>query len=95
MIGHHSARREPFRGNRCPKNLTPTPFPTEEGRFESPSPFRGGVGEGYLEPPIPLIRERNGDREKKVPARVWERLFDKLDVPTEAEAHAVEYQTGP
>ena len=26
--------------------------------------------------------------------RVWERLFDKLDVPTAAEAHAVEYLVG-
>jgi putative nucleotidyltransferase with HDIG domain len=44
----------------------------------------------YLEPPIPLIRERNAGRARKVPPRVWERLFDKLDVPTEAEAHVVE-----
>jgi hypothetical protein len=29
-----------------------------------------------------------------VPERVWERLFDKLDVPTLAEAHAVEYVVG-
>jgi putative nucleotidyltransferase with HDIG domain len=48
----------------------------------------------YLEPPIPQIRERNSGREKKVPVRVWERLFDKLDVPTEAECHAVEYRVG-
>lgn len=48
----------------------------------------------YLEPPIPLIRERNTGREKRVPERVWERLFDKLDVPTLAEAHAVEYVVG-
>jgi hypothetical protein len=31
---------------------------------------------------------------KRVPERVWERLFDKLDVPTLAEAHAVEYLVG-
>jgi hypothetical protein len=37
---------------------------------------------------------RNGARVKKVPVRVWERLFDKLDVPTETEAHAVEYYVG-
>ena len=48
----------------------------------------------YLEPPIPLIRDRNGGRVKKVPTRVWEHLFDKLDVPTEAEAHAVDYRVG-
>lgn len=45
----------------------------------------------YLEPPIPLIRERNGGRVKRVPERVWERLFDKLDMPTPAECHQVEY----
>jgi putative nucleotidyltransferase with HDIG domain len=53
--------------------------------------YKARVRVVYLEPPIPLIRERNGSRAKKVPERVWERLFDKLDVPTLAEAHAVEY----
>src|SRR5262245_13258032 len=48
----------------------------------------------YLESPIPLIRARNTGRAKRVPERVWERLFDKLDVPTIAEAHAVEYRVG-
>lgn len=48
----------------------------------------------YLEPPVPLIRERNAGRTKRVPERVWERLFDKLDVPTAAEVHAVEYLVG-
>lgn len=47
----------------------------------------------YLEPPIPQIRERNRGRRAVVPERVWERMFDKLDVPTLAEAHAVEYLT--
>jgi predicted kinase len=56
--------------------------------------YKARVRVVYLEPPIPLIRERNGEREKQVPARVWERLFDRLDVPTEAEAHAVEYVVG-
>ncbi|MBP3958155.1 AAA family ATPase [Gemmata sp. G18] len=48
----------------------------------------------YLEPPIPSIRSRNTGRTKRVPERVWERLFDKLDVPTPAECHAVEYLVG-
>ena len=48
----------------------------------------------YLEPPIALIRSRNGGRVKRVPERVWERLFDKLDVPTLAETHDVEYVVG-
>ncbi|AMV30386.1 HD domain protein [Gemmata sp. SH-PL17] len=48
----------------------------------------------YLEPPIPLIRSRNTGRTKRVPERVWERLFDKLDVPTLAECHEVEYLVG-
>ena len=56
--------------------------------------YKARVRVVYLEPPIPLIRDRNGDREKKVPVRVWKRLFDKLDVPTEAEAHVVEYVVG-
>lgn len=56
--------------------------------------YKARVRVVYREPPVPLIRHRNGDRAKKVPVRVWERLFDKLDVPTRAEAHAVEYHTG-
>jgi putative nucleotidyltransferase with HDIG domain len=48
----------------------------------------------YLEPPIPLIRQRNTGRVKRVPQRVWERLFDRLDVPTLAECHELEYQVG-
>ena len=44
----------------------------------------------YLEPPVSEIRARNAGRTAKVPQGVWERLFDKLDVPTLAEAHAVE-----
>lgn len=45
----------------------------------------------YIEPPIPTIRRQNRDRPKVVPESVWERMFDRLDVPTEAEAHRVEY----
>jgi putative nucleotidyltransferase with HDIG domain len=56
--------------------------------------YKARVRVVYCEPPIPLIRQRNGDRVKKVPVRVWERLFDRLDVPTETEAHVVEYYVG-
>jgi predicted kinase len=45
----------------------------------------------YVEPPIPVIRRQNRERVKVVPESVWERMFSRLDVPTEAEAHAVEY----
>jgi putative nucleotidyltransferase with HDIG domain len=58
------------------------------------SSYKARIRIVYLEPPIPLIRERNGGRIKKVPVRVWERLFDKLDVPTEAEAHVLERLVG-
>lgn len=53
--------------------------------------YKARVKVVYLEPPVPLIRQRNTGRVKRVPERVWERLFDKLDVPTLAEAHEVEY----
>lgn len=53
--------------------------------------YRARVRVVYVEPPIPLIRERNRGRAKHVPERVWDRMFDKLDVPTLAEAHRVEY----
>lgn len=45
----------------------------------------------YVEPPIPIIRRQNRERVKVVPESAWARMFNKLDVPTEAEAHAVEY----
>jgi predicted kinase len=53
--------------------------------------YKARVRVVYLEPPIRLIRSRNGGRVKRVPGRVWERLFDKLDVPTLAECHEVEH----
>lgn len=53
--------------------------------------YRGRVRAVYVEPPVPVIRERNRGRPAAVPTRVWERLFDRLDVPTPAEAHAVEW----
>lgn len=56
--------------------------------------YKARVRVVYLEPPIPLIRERNRGRAKHVPERVWDRMFDKLDMPTVAEAHRVEYVTG-
>ncbi|HEY1187409.1 MAG TPA: AAA family ATPase [Gemmata sp.] len=56
--------------------------------------YKARVRVVYLEPPVPLIRQRNAGRPKRVPERVWERLFDKLDVPTPAECHEVEYLVG-
>jgi putative nucleotidyltransferase with HDIG domain len=55
--------------------------------------YKARVRVVYLEPPVPLIRTRNAGRERYVPHRVWDRMFDKLDVPNLAEAHAVEYHT--
>lgn len=48
----------------------------------------------YVEPPIPVIRRQNKDRAKVVPESAWNRMFDRLDVPTLAEAHAVELVIG-
>jgi putative nucleotidyltransferase with HDIG domain len=56
--------------------------------------YKARVRVVYLEPPVPLIRARNTGRVKRVPERVWERLFDKLDVPTLAECHELEYAVG-
>ena len=46
----------------------------------------------YLEPPVEMIRQRNVGRgsQARVPQRVIDRLLDKLEPPTMAEAHAVE-----
>ena len=56
--------------------------------------YRARVRIVYVEPPIPLIRERNRGRAKHVPERVWDRMFDKLDMPTLAEAHRVDSVVG-
>jgi len=44
----------------------------------------------YIEPPLDLLHSQNKRRAKAVPVKVIERLIDKLDPPTFAEAHAVE-----
>ncbi len=44
--------------------------------------------------PEEVCQERNRGRAKHVPERVWDRMFDKLDLPTVTEAHRVEYVTG-
>jgi predicted kinase len=56
--------------------------------------YRARVRIVYLEPPLSVVRTRNRDRDRPVPGQVWEQLFDKLDVPTEAECHATEYRVG-
>ena len=43
----------------------------------------------YLEPPLPVIRGRNEQRSRPVPSKVIERLVEKLEPPTWAEAHTV------
>jgi predicted kinase len=43
----------------------------------------------YLEPPLPVILGRNERRAKPVPKQVIERLVERLEPPTWAEAHSV------
>lgn len=43
----------------------------------------------YLEPPLPLLRERNRHRHCPVPETVMERLLRKLEPPTAIEGHDV------
>jgi putative nucleotidyltransferase with HDIG domain len=43
----------------------------------------------YLEPPLPMILERNERREQRVPPSVIHRLLEKTEPPTFAEAHSV------
>jgi predicted kinase len=43
----------------------------------------------YIEPPLSLIFERNSRRPRPGPARVIERLVDKLEPPTWIEAHSL------
>jgi predicted kinase len=43
----------------------------------------------YLEPALSSIYRQNDKRAKRVPKHVIERLIDKLEPPTWAEAHAV------
>jgi putative nucleotidyltransferase with HDIG domain len=44
----------------------------------------------YLEPPLAVIRERNGRRSKPVPQSVIDWLVEKLEPPTRSEAHSVD-----
>jgi predicted kinase len=43
----------------------------------------------YLEPPLELIHRWNESRNAPVPRRVIDRLADKLEPPTLAEAHGL------
>ena len=43
----------------------------------------------YLEPPLPVIFGRNARRPRPVPSRAIERLVDRLEPPTRAEAHSL------
>jgi predicted kinase len=43
----------------------------------------------YLEPPLPVILERNARRARAVPEAVIHRLVGKLEPPTWAEAHSL------
>jgi len=43
----------------------------------------------YLEPPLAVIYQRNDSRSKPVPRRVIQRLVEKLEPPTWAEAHSL------
>lgn len=43
----------------------------------------------YLEPPLPVIFERNDRRSQSVPKKVIHRLVEKLEPPTWAEAHSL------
>ena len=43
----------------------------------------------YLEPPLPVILERNARRQQRVPRSVIHRLLEKTEPPTWAEAHSV------
>jgi putative nucleotidyltransferase with HDIG domain len=43
----------------------------------------------YLEPPLPVIYQRNESRARAVPRRVIQRLVEKLEPPTWTEAHSL------
>ncbi len=45
----------------------------------------------YLEPPVATILERNGSRERPVPQHVMKALISKLDPPTIAECHSLQF----
>lgn len=43
----------------------------------------------YVEPPLPVIYQQNSRRPKPVPKQAIQRLLEKLEPPTWAEAHGV------
>ncbi len=48
----------------------------------------------YLEPPLSVIRKRNREREKPVPANMIEKLFRRLEPPSLVECHALSVEAG-
>lgn len=45
----------------------------------------------YLEQPLPILQERNRNREAEVPWKAIEKMMRKWEVPTHLEAHEVEF----
>ncbi len=76
-------------------NATNTMRPTRERWIDLCADYGARVELVYLEPPLSVIFERNARRSPTVPRRVIERLVEKLEPPTWAEAHSLSRVADP
>lgn len=72
-------------------NATNTGRPVREAVVNLFLAYGARVRLVYCESPLADLRERNARRPRPVPGRVIDKLLDRLDVPDETEADAVDY----
>ena len=70
-------------------NATNTVLQTRRRWIDLFADYRARIELVYLEPPLATIFERNERRDRRVPKLVIERLLEKTEPPTWAEAHSV------
>jgi predicted kinase len=89
QLARESCRRHLRAGQDFAFNATNTMGQTRRRWVDLFSEYGARVEIVYLEPPLQVILGRNEGRERPVPSKVIERLVEKLEPPTWAEAHAV------
>lgn len=70
-------------------NATNTVRQTRKRWIDLCADYQARIEVVYVEPPLPVIWQRNERRDHPVPPRVIRHLVDKLEPPTWAEAHSV------
>jgi predicted kinase len=89
QLARESCRRHLRAGQEFAFNATNTMGQTRRRWVDLFAEYGARVELVYLEPPLPVLLGRNEQRARPVPQKVIERLVEKLEPPTWAEAHAV------